>query len=259
MCIRDSCSPYGEVGDWTANIACFTEEASGLIPQLEACCTCKEFVRTHNYLVPWEYSGMNQISGPLSSVSSSTANSYFRTGYDYPSIDDACYLVDYPINIFDLAYSNVWICANGVLSFGEAELAYTPVPIPYSTFPMIAAFWADVDVRCGSGSSLNRIGGCGSDGGNAFGYAIVRADNDDDPEGQLYVANVGQHIRALYKPDFAATSILVTTWHEVGYYSFQTDKLNSFQVVLATDAVSTGESYACLYFKDVEWLSLIHI
>ena len=246
------CSIYGEVGDFAANLLCYDVDSDGRTPQMESCCTCRAIAPKHDYLVPWDYHGMVEIEGPSSSVSQSDASSYFQTGYDYPSLDDACYLVEYPTTIFGLSYDDVWICANGVLSFGEAELAYTPIPIPYSTFPMIAAFWADVDVRCGSGS-LNNVGGCGADGGNAFGYAIVSSSDDSDPEGQLYVASVGQHIKALYNADFTATTVLVTTWHEVGYYSLKTDKLNSFQIVLASDDVNTGESFACLYFKDIEW------
>lgn len=62
----------------------------------------------------------------------------------------------YPVNLnftFDLygsAQTQLWINNNGSLSFDGGYCTYTPEGFPITGYPMVAAFWADVDTRGGA-------------------------------------------------------------------------------------------------------------
>ena len=65
-------------------------------------------------------------------------------------------------------YSNAYVNNNGNITFGQALSTYTPAQILGSPFPIIAAFWADIDTR-GTNSGLTQYGGATLDGKNVFG------------------------------------------------------------------------------------------
>jgi len=61
------------------------------------------------------------------------------------------------INWFGTDYTSIYINTNGLITFASAQTAYTPAPISGVTFPAVAAFWSDVDIRSGSASGTNNI------------------------------------------------------------------------------------------------------
>jgi len=76
--------------------------------------------------------------------------------------------IGFDFSFYGTTYSNVYLCANGVLQFqNAATCSYQASPIPSAgnAFPMVAAWWADLDpsVPGGtvkvktSGSAPNRI------------------------------------------------------------------------------------------------------
>ena len=68
-----------------------------------------------------------------------------------------------------------------------------------------------------------------------------------------YLHVVDRRIRQLYDPSFTAGSLLVATWDAVGYYRLSSDLLNSFQAVVATASDGSTDTYACFFYKDIEW------
>jgi len=53
------------------------------------------------------------------------------------------------VDFFGQHFTDVWVNINGSLSFGMAEMHFSPTsfPRPAGSPPMIAAWWADVDTR----------------------------------------------------------------------------------------------------------------
>ncbi|XP_019857184.1 PREDICTED: uncharacterized protein LOC100638611 isoform X7 [Amphimedon queenslandica] len=133
---------------------------------------------------------------------------------------------------YNQSYSTVFINNNGLLSFNEAVSAFTsqPFPLPQT---LIAPFWADVDTRSGAGTVYYR---------ETSTSAIVNKVARD-----VLLAFPGQ-------PSFTATSVVIVTWYRVGYYSRQSDKLNTFQCVLATDG---SRSYVIFLYLDngINWVT----
>lgn len=115
-----------------------------------------------------------------------------------PNDDRSSSLLNLPftLNFFGSDFSKFYINNNGNITFNSPLGTYTPNPFPVSQQPMIAAWWADVDTR----------GAAATVGGNAVYVASPNADT------------------------------VVVTWHNVGYYSNRTDKLNNFQLVLRNRA-----------------------
>ncbi|MGD9881880.1 MAG: nidogen-like domain-containing protein [Reyranella sp.] len=86
---------------------------------------------------------------------------------------------------------------NGGVSFGEAVTRFTPTTISGGGVPMIAPFWADVDIR-----------------------------NDTPPPGP----NPGTNL--IWWDLDPATKTFTATWDDVGYYAGHNDKTNAFQLRL---------------------------
>lgn len=293
-----TCNDYGVNAALCDDSQAFT--VPGRLAATEACCAC--IPETSEYAVP--LFAQNVVLGDAtrpemfsSSESGSSA-----------SLDDSCWRVNVTkpgatVTLFGQEYDFAYVCANGLVSFGAPELSYTPVPFPASDTPIIAPFWADVDVRCGTSASLRSQSGC--EGGSYFWQFITAESNYSE-----YLHAIDRRIRQIYDPDFQAASLLVATWDSVGYYALGvcvcvlaqppvgrrehvsiprcplmtvnavclsflqivcfkcvctvvmimrlsrlagTDLLNSFQAVIATAADGSGDTYACFYYRSLEW------
>ncbi len=96
------------------------------------------------------------------------------------------------INYFGTNYTSLYINTNGLITFNAPVTTYTPSALSSLTYPAIAPFWSDVDIRAGSATGTNNI------------YW------DLDP----------------------ATQRVTITWLGVRAYSGSTANTNTFQVVL---------------------------
>jgi uncharacterized delta-60 repeat protein len=134
------------------------------------------------------------------------------------------------LNFLGTNYTTISINNNGNITFGGSGLYnFTPWAMQSaSAYPMIAAFFADVDTR----AYTNEIDGPGAVtptfGGNSTGSNLTWYDFDATGYGTLTV-----------------------TWDDVGYYSSQTDKLNAFQMRL----IGTGGGNFDVEFRyeDINW------
>lgn len=136
---------------------------------------------------------------------------------------------DSGVNFFGTVYDSFFINNNGNITFNSAVGSYTPTPFPVSSQPMIAPFWADVDTSSGSGGE-----GGDAEVGVAF-AAEASADN------AVYIGSPN-------------TDTLVVTWNEVGYFSANTSKTNTFQLVMI-DREDTGAGNFDVEFRyeNIEW------
>jgi len=94
---------------------------------------------------------------------------------------------------------------------------------------MIAAYWADADLRAGNGSVF---------------YRESAANFELDHASSLIQARYG----GTYRP----SSVIVVTWNETGYYNMHTDKLNAVQMVLATGGTPL-QTYLILFYRKLQW------
>lgn len=140
--------------------------------------------------------------------------------------------IGFPINVFPTTgnpgpWTGCYINNNGNITIGTELRTYTPLPLQTtasdypSVIALIAPFWADVDTRpaydpaTANGCKEVTYGQGFVDGQKAFGV----------------------------------------NWRNVGYYNSQTDKLNSFQLVLIDRSAigSTGDFDAEFNYNQVLW------
>jgi Nidogen-like/PEP-CTERM motif len=131
-----------------------------------------------------------------------------RAGYDSLTLaanDDGstgAIPMGFSINYFGTNYSDAFVNNNGNITFGSALSTFTAGGLTTALGKkIIAPFWADVDTR-GAGSGLTKYG-----------------------TGLYTVTPIGGGVPF----DLPAFGV---TWKDVGYFSSQTNKLNSFQLIL---------------------------
>ncbi|XP_067681271.1 nidogen-like [Haliotis asinina] len=135
------------------------------------------------------------------------------------------------ISYLNWYYGSVYINSNGHLSFDSELPDYRPSLILPIGFDMIAAFLADVDTT-------------------AAGKIFFR-ETSDPALLQRANTDVQAHFRGYSL--FEATSLFIATWDGVGYYNSKSDKVNTFQIVIA----SNGEdSFAFFHYLDdgIGWI-----
>ncbi|MCX6855567.1 MAG: cadherin-like beta sandwich domain-containing protein [Verrucomicrobia bacterium] len=137
------------------------------------------------------------------------------------------------------SYTHFAVNNNGNICFVRPISNNTATGFNSATFPvlnltpMIAPFWADVDTRH---SSSGRV------------WYRVAQDSSTLSTIATTVANSFPSHRG-FTPTFAQ----IVTWDQVGYYSQKVDKLNTFQLVVASHGV---ESYVLFYYPQngINWL-----
>lgn len=137
------------------------------------------------------------------------------------------------LQFFDRTHTQMYVNTNGNITFSGAVPTYTPAAFPVANQPMIAPFWADVDIR---GTACAE-----PDGGT--GYA---GDCQNPSENGVW-----WHLDP-------ATRRVIVTWDRVGYYECSVDKRMSFQLVLTgVDGGSTcggaGDFDVEFRFNRCEW------
>nr|CAI5831592.1 unnamed protein product [Callosobruchus analis] len=121
-----------------------------------------------------------------------------------------------PVLFFGTSFETLYVNNNGFMSFQTDIPLWINMEFPLE-YPIIAPFYSNVDTtRAGS----------------------VIYYETDDPE-LLGRATENAHEFFLNYGDFQATSLFVVTWKDVGYFDQGDDKLNTYQVAIATDGVET--------------------
>jgi hypothetical protein len=123
--------------------------------------------------------------------------------------------IPFQFNLYGDLYTTLFINNNGNISFQNPYGTFSATPFPNNQFIMVAPFWADVDTRGDDGMGLN--------GG-----------------------------QVLYK---VTPTALYVNWVDVGYFSSQTDKKNSFQLIITdgTDPVIGLGKNVSFCYKNMDW------
>ncbi|KAM6032779.1 sushi, nidogen and EGF-like domain-containing protein 1 isoform 3-T3 [Theristicus caerulescens] len=127
-------------------------------------------------------------------------------------------------------HRSLYVNNNGVVSFGMGVPEFTPQPFPLPGHrPFVAPYWADVDTRLG---------------GDVF-YR-----QSQEPE---LLARLARDLAtAVTPPDPTPqpTWAFVATWHRVSFFGAASNKVNTFQAVLATTGAT---SFVILNYGDIQW------
>lgn len=142
------------------------------------------------------------------------------------------------IKFFGKKYNKFWPCANGLISFNGEVPTFTPGKFPVADQPMVAAFWADVDLRTCDPNKGLRSSRCS--------YHHVYYDEDAEFLNAQLTARYFNSTQ-----DFKAKVAIVQSWDGVGYYERQKGKRNTFQIVIVSDGGSN--SFAALSYGQLEW------
>ncbi|XP_023196029.1 sushi, nidogen and EGF-like domain-containing protein 1 isoform X3 [Xiphophorus maculatus] len=132
-------------------------------------------------------------------------------------------------------HSGLYVNNNGLVSFLREVSQFTPVAFPIAgDRRVVAPFWADVDNRL-AGSVFYR---------QSQDASVLRRASGDV---RTYFAEF---------PDFNATWVLISTWHQVTFFGGNSQTpVNTFQVVLITD----GElSFTIFQYNNITWTTGRH-
>jgi len=144
------------------------------------------------------------------------------------------------LQFFDRTHTVMFVNTNGNVTFGEGVAAYTPAAFPIANQPMIAPYWADVDVRPAMGTN------CGGypDGSGRPEYTYAGDCMSPTENG------VWWHL------DTAGRRVIVT-WDRVGYYKCHNDRDMTFQLILTATGAGTcgggGDFDVEFRYEDCEW------
>ncbi|MGE0791952.1 MAG: nidogen-like domain-containing protein [Sandaracinaceae bacterium] len=113
------------------------------------------------------------------------------------------------VQFFSANHTQMYVNTNGNISFSGPVPTYTPDAFPVASQPMIAPYWADVDIRNVGGTCM------GPDGGTTPAPACHNPTTN----------GVWWHLDV-------PNERVVVTWHQVGYYDCKVDKRMTFQLIL---------------------------
>ncbi|KAK6191563.1 hypothetical protein SNE40_003218 [Patella caerulea] len=137
-----------------------------------------------------------------------------------------------PIAFYENYYRTVYVNVNGHLSFETDLPDYRATLVLPIGFKIIAVYLSDVDTR-------------------SAGSVFYRETNE---VALLQRAALDVQAHFTGQEAFEPKSLFIVTWHKVGAYKQTSDKLNSFQVVIASDG---RDSFAIFQYLDngMEWLT----
>ncbi|CAF3256168.1 unnamed protein product [Rotaria sp. Silwood2] len=132
----------------------------------------------------------------------------------------------------------IYLANNGLFSFLGPIYQFVPTPFPLNDGRrVIAGFWSDIDTRS-SIPSGNKV------------YYQIHVNQSNTIVFEKAVAYVQQYFPG--ERSFNPSMIITGTWYRVGAYSYQTNLVNTFQIILATDEI---RSFAFLFYNDLQWAS----
>ncbi|XP_076436246.1 sushi domain-containing protein 2-like [Babylonia areolata] len=141
-----------------------------------------------------------------------------------------------PFPFFGKLYNKLFVNNNGVITFLKELKTYRPADFPLdeaplNETPLIAPYWADVDVNVG-------------------GQVYYRQTQDP---AILERASKDVHMYSPAYHKFRATWVFIATWDRVGYYGATNDgvnKKNTFQCVLVSNRI---QSFVMTNYAEIEW------
>ncbi|HHH30099.1 MAG TPA: hypothetical protein ENK57_17385 [Polyangiaceae bacterium] len=138
------------------------------------------------------------------------------------------------IQFFDRSHTSMFVNTNGNVTFSGGLARYTPNAFPVADQPMIAPFWADVDIRFDPTDCEDNDGGSGYAGD---------CHNPSSNGVWWHLDTVGRRI--------------VVTWDQVGYFDCNTSKRMNFQLILtpvpASSCAMEGDFDVEFRFNTCEW------
>ncbi|CAF3735693.1 unnamed protein product [Rotaria sp. Silwood1] len=139
---------------------------------------------------------------------------------------------------FNNNHRQIYLANNGLFSFLGPISQFVPTPFPLNDGRrVIAGFWSDIDTR-GSIPSGNKV------------YYQIYANQSNTVVFEKAITYVQQYFPG--ERSFNPSMIITGTWYQVGAYSYQTNLVNTFQIVLVTDEI---RSFAFLLYHDLQWAS----
>jgi hypothetical protein len=122
----------------------------------------------------------------------------------------------FSVNYYGSSYSSAYVNNNGNLTFTNALATFSPFPLLDSQLPIIAPFFADVDTT----------------------------GNSPVPSGLVTYGNT----------TYQGQPAFCVNWRNVGYFAGQTDKLDSFQLLLVKRPDAGSGDFDIVYNYDrVQW------
>ncbi len=136
------------------------------------------------------------------------------------------------LDFFGTRHTRVFVNTNGNITFNDDLSTFTPDPFPVADQPMIAPYWADVDIR-EPDSSGGTFSSCATGGSSGD------ACHNPTENGVWWNLSPGR---------------MVVTWHRVGYYRCHTDLRMNFQLILtASPTCSAGDFDVEFRFNQCQW------
>lgn len=145
---------------------------------------------------------------------------------------------------FDNNHGQIYQANNGLFSFLGPISQYTPTEFPLGDDRrLITAFWSDIDTTGDTGNIT---------GNQVYHQVFARGTSNFSNTTSLVFDRVASFVRLYFPREtiFSPLMAIVGTWYRVGYFAMKTDKLNTFQIVLATDE---SRSFVFFLYNTIEW------
>ena len=147
---------------------------------------------------------------------------------------------------FDNNHRQIYQANNGLFSFLGPISTYTPIAFPIGDDQrLITPFWSDIDTRGNTGNEADN---------SVYHHVYTLASSNLSNATTTVLNKASAFIRQYFprEPAFEPLMVITGTWYRVGYFSAMTDRVNTFQMVLATDE---SRSFVFFLYNDLQWAS----
>lgn len=147
---------------------------------------------------------------------------------------------------FDNNHRQIYQANNGLFSFLSSISTYNPIPFPTGNNQrLITPFWSDIDTRGNTGNPSDN---------SVYYHVYTQASSNSSNATTPVFDKVALYVRQYFPriPMFNPLMVIIGTWYRVGYYHTKVDRLNTFQMVLATDE---SRSFVFFLYNDLQWAS----
>ena len=147
---------------------------------------------------------------------------------------------------FDNIHHQIYQANNGLFSFLGPISTYVPIEFPLANDQrLITAFWSDIDTRGYTGNLT---------GNHVYHQVYTQSTSNSSNTTLLIFDRIKSYVRLYFPREtaFNPLMVIIGTWYRVGYFNSRTDKLNTFQMVLATDQL---RSFVFFLYNDLQWVT----